>query len=193
MVSRITKTDCNYFVNIESLIDHNLSALTDARLLLNVIDDARYQRHYDMGRPASIGMHVRHVIDHYQCFLDGMNGQKIDYDNRQRDERIERDTAFARRRIDQVCSDLKTLRADIKGQTNRKPAIVKVSCSTSTSCDPVDTMDSTLERELAYLHSHSIHHMALIRLALVDTNIPLENHFGIAPSTLKSAQDSAGV
>jgi len=45
-------------------------------------------------------------------------------------------------------------------------------------------IDSSLQRELTYLHSHTVHHIAQISLALRVMGIKIDDQMGIAPATL---------
>ena len=49
-------------------------------------------------------------------------------------------------------------------------------------------IESSFERELVYCLEHSIHHKALIKVALREYALThlVSNSFGVAPSTLKS-------
>ncbi len=48
--------------------------------------------------------------------------------------------------------------------------------------DAVET-DSTLERELAMLASHTVHHYAIVALLLRIKGVVVPETFGVAPST----------
>jgi hypothetical protein len=46
-------------------------------------------------------------------------------------------------------------------------------------------LSSTIGRELQSLSSHTVHHFALIAMSLRAMGIPVEEDFGVAPSTLR--------
>ncbi|MDH3494762.1 MAG: hypothetical protein OEM82_14505, partial [Acidobacteriota bacterium] len=46
-------------------------------------------------------------------------------------------------------------------------------------------LPTSLARELEFLHSHTVHHYALIAAKLGSMNIEVPFEFGVAPSTLK--------
>ena len=168
------------------LIEHNIQTLKEADTFLNGITDEQYSRLVDSHSSASIGKHLRHVIDHYICLFVGLyeGNSTIDYDARIRDQRYESDQHSARQKLEQICSQLEILKAESGGSVSvsRK---MKVICSTSTEQSSVIEVDSNLERELIFLHSHTVHHFALISMILQGWGITMETHFGIAPSTVK--------
>ena len=47
------------------------------------------------GGNSSIGAHVRHVVDRYQCFFNGLDSACIDYDDRRRGTAVETEVAAA--------------------------------------------------------------------------------------------------
>jgi hypothetical protein len=114
------------------------------------------------GSPAaghsSIGAHMRHCLDHFFCFFAGWDsGQPIDYDARQRNPALERDPEAARRAIESIMERLGAL----EGQDPRRPVTVLQMPAADAQPAP---LSSTLERELVFLSSHCIHHLALMRL-----------------------------
>ena len=70
---------------MDRLIRANLHHLKQASTLLDRIDDARFAEPAKCFYDSSIGGHLRHCIEHYQSFLDGLAGGKVDYDARERD------------------------------------------------------------------------------------------------------------
>src|SRR5262252_9833660 len=72
-----------------ALIATNVRWLRQALRLLE-LDDSVYAGTAPGFAPHRVGAHLRHVLEFYQCFLDGMDSSHIDYDSRRRDESIER-------------------------------------------------------------------------------------------------------
>src|SRR4051812_16361686 len=58
--------------------------------------------------PHRAGSHLRHVLEFYQCFLEGLEYSHIDFDARRRDEAIEHSRAAACLTIRAVISALET-------------------------------------------------------------------------------------
>jgi len=75
------------------MIDPNRQCLAQGTELLQALTDAQYAE--PRGDWAPVGAQYRHVLDHYQCFLDGLEGGRIDYDTRSRDPDLERNRKVA--------------------------------------------------------------------------------------------------
>lgn len=121
---------------------------------------------------ATIGQHIRHIIELYTCLLEGYNQQQINYDNRKRDLIIETIPSVALEKIQLIINHL---------EQPDKIIIVETSPGNSSL-----RIQSSYYRELLYNLEHCIHHQALIRAALIslEQEIVSEN-FGIAPSTIQ--------
>src|SRR5436305_80894 len=78
-----------------ALIATNIGWLRQALCLLEQLDDVRYSATAPGFAPHRAGSHLRHVLEFYQCFLEGLESSHIDYDARRRDEAIERSRAAA--------------------------------------------------------------------------------------------------
>src|SRR5438477_8301087 len=80
------------------LIDQNVTWLRQAILLLDRMDDRTYLESPPSLAPHRVGGHLRHILEFYECFLDGLETSHIDYDSRKRDETVEirRDVALDR-------------------------------------------------------------------------------------------------
>src|SRR5438309_1690210 len=78
-----------------ALIAINIRWLRQALRLLEQLDDMVYSATAPGFAPHRAGSHLRHVLEFYQCFLEGLELLHIDYDSRRRDEAIERSRAAA--------------------------------------------------------------------------------------------------
>ncbi len=167
----------------DDYIAANIYVLNQARDLLRKLDDAAYCAHA-MGGRSAVGVHLRHALDFYALFLDGINDGRIDYDRRARDKRVEQSRDVALERIDELIAHLRAL-------TDLDRAIrVKVDIGD----DPANTGNysaSSVRRELQSLVGHTIHHFALITYVLRAQGIETDPEFGVAPSTLDYWQRSA--
>ncbi|NNF01693.1 MAG: DinB family protein [Bacteroidia bacterium] len=128
---------------------------------------------------ASIGMHFRHVIEFFDCVVDGVSNGMINYDLRKRNGVIEQDPLAASRRILE-------LRNWIQEQHEDKALELQ-----SDMCEG-DTflgsgVRSSYNRELIYAIEHAIHHMAIIKIAVINSfpDLQLEPNFGVAFSTVR--------
>jgi hypothetical protein len=130
-----------------------------------------------------VGGHLRHILEFYECFLDGLAASHIDYDARRRDETIETCRAMAAAKIRRLIERLEThpaLRAD---------CIVWVRMEAAPEGFPSDCyLTSSPARELQVLSSHTTHHFALIGMTLAAHGVAVEKDFGMAPSTLQHLQ-----
>jgi len=162
------------------LIEMNLLWLRQALALLPQLDDVAYTTSPRAFRPHRVGAHLRHIIEFYQCFLDGLGNSHIDYDARRRDETIERNRKAAAGAIENIIASLRT------NALVRENCIVWVRMEDAGALQVSDAfMESSVSRELQVLSSHTIHHFALIAMTLRMHGVDLDPEFGMAPSTLR--------
>lgn len=133
----------------------------------------------DTDSVSPIGAHFRHVLDHYNAFLDGLAAGQLNYDIRQRDQRVERDVTVATRAAEDIV-------VRMGGIPDRQLAqSIQVSANViEDGKSVVDWSSSTVQRELMYLLSHTVHHYAIIRLLATQAGVELDPDFGVAPSTI---------
>lgn len=121
---------------------------------------------------ATIGEHMRHIIELMACLLENYDEGTINYDNRNRNVEIQSDVNCA-------ISTLENQLTSIEKQ-NKQLSLVH-------NCFSIEeTLPTNYFRELLYNLEHSIHHQALIKVALYNfPHIIISDTFGVAPSTLE--------
>ncbi len=125
---------------------------------------------------AAVGPHLRHCLDHFTLLLEGWPTGEVDYDARERNERAERDPAVAR---DQLRGIARGLAAIPAGDLERE---VRVTQSAAPGRPPLAST-SRLERELVFLSSHTIHHIAIMILAARAADVAIPADLAVAYST----------
>jgi uncharacterized damage-inducible protein DinB len=161
------------------LIETNVRWLEQALALLSRIDDETYSATAPGMAPHRAGAHLRHIVEFYQAFLDGVDSLQIDYDARRRDPQIESSRAAASRAIETIIDRLRTEPA------LPFEAIVWVRMEDAPAGMRDGFLESTVRRELQVLSSHTIHHFALIAVTLRLHGVEMDSDFGVAPSTLR--------
>jgi hypothetical protein len=151
---------------IFSLLTQQLQSLSALLLLLS---NKQYdQKAAHLGN-ASIGGHTRHIIELLKCVLNGYEAGTVDYMNRQRNLLLETNRQMALQELDLLTS--KITRAD-------KPMYLITECNA--------VVCTTFYREVVYNAEHTVHHLALIKVALREMNLDItHDDFGMAPSTIK--------
>lgn len=163
-------------------VEGNLLVLRQAVEVLHRMDDATYSAPVAPGVSA-VGVHFRHVFDHYRAFLTGLAADEIDYDARDRAVPLERDRSLAIATALGFCTDLERLPAAL----GSRPVRVTLRSVASDDGAP-DWSQSTLKRELQFLVSHTVHHYALIRELLRRSGFETGDEFGVAPSTIAATR-----
>ncbi len=158
--------------HLPSLVSANRSLLEQVSELLDGLPEALYTQSFPPASPSAVGAHLRHVLDHYDAICHGAGHGRIDYYERQRDSKTEQDPATALARIADTLERLDSLGP-------LEPLDVRISVE-----DPSAVIPTTLERELHFALSHTVHHLALIASALRLAGHPTPEGFGVAPSTL---------
>ena len=149
--------------------------LAQCEQLLEILDREAYVCASEV---SSIGAHVRHIVERFQSFLNGLGERVIDYDCRKRDRTLENNLQSARFALTTIARRISELRlAEIAGQE------LAIRESVHPQLAPVEA-SSTVERELVSLISHSIHHLAIIAMLARPLGYTLGSDFGKAPSTI---------
>jgi hypothetical protein len=155
---------------IQQLIDQ----ITVLKELLFSLSDQQYTQKINFLSDASIGAHSRHIIELIKCLTNGYTDGKVDYINRERNLLIEQNRVLAIEELDALVLQLdrKDRMMELLSEAHNKNYSIMVS--------------TTYFREIEYNKEHTIHHLALIRVALREMNLSLVNEsFGVAHATLK--------
>jgi hypothetical protein len=156
--------------------------------LVERLDDDLYSETGGLPVQSGVGGHFRHCIDFFEGFLAGVASGRIDYDRRERDPLVARDRAFAATKLRIVISELRSLRVT-HGDAG---VLVSLEGDAGDSPGPTRWCRSTVSREVQFLLSHTVHHYALIALALRLQGLEPGEEFGVAPSTLRHWRSKAG-
>ncbi|KAF0093098.1 MAG: hypothetical protein E1N59_3173 [Puniceicoccaceae bacterium 5H] len=160
-----------------ALIADNISCLEQGRELLRTLPAELYHQKCPQCFNSTMGGHMRHNTDHYECFLKGYATGRVDYDDRTRDTMIETDPAYAEGVLARLADGLEQMDASLLDA----PLQVKMDGGESQEWSP-----SSVRRELQFLLSHTIHHYALmVAIGQCSGFNTFPDRFGVAPSTLK--------
>ena len=129
----------------------------------------------------TIGQHVRHIIELFQCLENGYEAGMVNYEKRRRDLLIETDKQFATSLLQEIFTNL--------SRSNKELILEAIYDEHAT--EPI-TISTNYYREIAYNLEHTIHHMALIRVGVNEvSSIELPEDFGVASSTVKYRKQCA--
>jgi hypothetical protein len=148
--------------------------LASLKHLIEVLNHHQFTHKVEHLGNASIGGHTRHIIELLQCAIDGHHSGTVDYINRKRNLDIETNKEIA-------LSVLASLEQYY--QLPDKKLYLTIDCIDG-AIEPIVT--TTYFREIVYNIEHTIHHLALIKVALIELKLNLvDNNFGMAYSTIK--------
>ena len=163
----------------KKLIDFSENILADARVYLENLDAATYSKPLDLLSKSSIGQHTRHFVEFYQCLLSQcLTGQSVNYDQRCRDLALESDPGVALEAIAKVIAGLRRL-------DPTENLILEADYGIEYPT-PIQ-VPTTLARELIYNIEHTVHHLAIIKIALkvIAPQLDIPEQFGVATSTMR--------
>jgi len=145
------------------------------------LTDEQYVHQCQTLTGATIGKHVRHVIELFQSLQNGYEHGIVNYDSRKRDIRIENEKQLAL-----------SLLNEIRAGLNKKDKDLSLETSYDEDSGEVVFIKTNYNREIVYNLEHAIHHMALIRIGINEvSSVELPENFGVAPSTIRYRQECA--
>lgn len=153
------------------------ATLDQCAAFLRDLSDSDYTACCDRMMGASIGKHVRHALDHFTAAMRALEGETIDYDQRDRGTAVEQKRAEALRLADSLARTLSVLTEHDAARP------VRVRVMLSGEGDEAE-LSSTLGRELAFAAHHAVHHYAMIRTIAAEFDVEPAADFGKAPSTI---------
>lgn len=152
--------------------------LLELKELLQKLSEEQYSRPSEILSGASIGQHLRHVLEFYYCLIEALESGIINYDNRKRNKQVETNPSAAITAIDNIISVL---------DSGLECTDLTLQGNFSAIGDPIVSIRSSVYRELAYNLEHSIHHQALIKVGLKEQGMEslIGVDFGVAPATIR--------
>ena len=142
---------------------------------LHGISDSTYIEPCANLNNSTIGQHVRHIIEMFQCLDTGYDCGIINYENRRRDPIIETNKSIALNLLTEI------------GDAVQRPekSLTLEGVYDEALFDPIQ-ITTNYSREVIYNLEHTVHHMALIRVGLKElSSQELPDSFGVAAATIK--------
>lgn len=160
----------------------NILKLSEIKELLENLPQELYMQPQGILGSSTVGQHFRHIIEFYQCLQQGAESGTICYDERQRDLTMEINVGFAIHAINDIINFIESIQHD---------RTLVFSGNYSSIQTQKSAMQTSLFRELAYSLDHTIHHLAIIKIALAASGFSTDDDFGKAPSTIRHQKTCA--
>jgi uncharacterized damage-inducible protein DinB len=160
---------------MQPLISYNIDVLEKVDVILEQLTADEFTEKQVLLFGSSIGQHIRHILEFYECLLGNLDKGYFSYDHRKRDLLLETQLVEARGSVKRSVNMLSML--DLDKDLRMESELPGEACHSMQS--------TTLKRELAYLADHGVHHLAMVRIALEQTlpHITFPEQLGVAAST----------
>lgn len=163
---------------MNSIVQSTLQTLQKSRQLLFNLDDATLADTSVSPYYSSIGGHIRHILDFYDCILSEEHKDKIDLTARKRNTHVETCCEEASNYLETIIAKLNNM----DGCLNDCVTVID-----DLGMGLIE-MPYTYSALLSQANSHTIHHYAIINYILDRLGIVLnDNDFGYNPTTPKVA------
>jgi hypothetical protein len=161
---------------MDVIIESALKTLSKTKSLLVSINDDILSNTSVSPYYSSIGSHIRHILDFYNCILNIDLDKKIDLTDRSRDKKVEHCCGKATDYLNLITGRLKNIDYEVKDT---------VFVTDDLGLGKIE-MPYTLAAVLSQANSHTIHHFAIINYILDRLGILMnDDDFGYNPSTPK--------
>lgn len=155
-----------------------IEQLQELAAVITQLTDADFTTELPLLDQATIGKHVRHTLEFHQCFLT--REQSFCYDDRLRNPLLEQSPEEALTQIEWLMDRLRFVQLDRVISMEVRYGSTRFAVTTS------------IQRELAFLIEHTVHHNAILRMALCASfpQVRFEPEFGYADSTIRFLEQS---
>jgi len=165
-------------MQLQPVVRNVFVQLTDS---INALSNAEYVQPCSSLSNNTVGQHVRHIIELFQCLEKGYACGTIEYEKRNRDIDIETSKDLACDLLHEIFHSL-----------NRPNKELLLSANYDNQIGEPLVISTNYYREIAYNLEHAIHHMALMRVGIAEiSDIILSENFGVASSTIKHRRECA--
>lgn len=156
---------------------------TTAEIITQLLDitkelkNEEYALSLELLHGSSIGKHIRHIIEFYDCLLKGYESGTVDYDAREHNALLENDKLLASQALENIKHRVEA----------NEEKVLTLLVNFSDDATAASSVSSTYHRELIYNIEHVVHHAAIIKIALRNffPAIVIPENFGVAYSTVK--------
>jgi hypothetical protein len=160
---------------MNTLLEANLVTLNKAKILLSSLSDDILSNNSVSPYHSSVGSHLRHILDFYECILKPQNN--FDLTARCRNLNVESNCESALGYLNKTTNSLEKLN---NSDLNREVTVLDDLGIGKT------VIHYTYSALLAQANSHAIHHYAIINYILDGLNIKInDTDFGYNPTTPK--------
>jgi hypothetical protein len=154
--------------------------LFELRVLLENLSDNQLTLPLDVLNGSTMGMHLRHILEFYQCLFTSLADGNLNYDLRKRDREMERNKKHCLSCIETLLTKLEEAQVD-------QPICLTADYSLDTEGRKI-TIGTTFFRELLYNVEHCVHHLAIIKIGIreLDPMMMVDKNLGVAASTIRN-------
>ncbi len=152
-------------------------------LVANTVTPAQYRARWKDHN--GISPHLRHCYEHLAALMNGLDFGTISYDTRERNVCIEQEPAALKEAMAMLLSWINAL------DPTRLDTPLTI-CQIPRIDAPESQSVSTLRRELSFLTSHTIHHLALVSILAELQGVILPDDLGVAYSTTTHEHQQRG-
>ncbi len=165
-----------------SIISATASIFDQMTEQISGLTEEQYAQKLPIFSGSSIGQHIRHIVEFYECLFSQQGTNCVCYDRRNRDLSLETNPAV-------VIEKLRTYRALLDTYLPNNPLTLVVYFTADEDEVPTE-IASNWGRELVYNIEHAIHHLAIVKIGLRESfpNVHIVSNLGIAPATIKYHQ-----
>jgi len=158
-----------------NLIRYNVQLIERLIDIIKKFDDEKWSYSIATINNETVGRHFRHISDFYIQFFEGVSDRDINYDERIRNELVEKNPIVAIEVFDEI---IKKFDFSI----DEKPIHIRMNLTIYEQ-----KITTTIHRELMNLIDHTIHHGHIIQIAIQNEfpNIDIKDSF-YSPSTIAS-------
>ncbi len=156
------------------IIQSNFKTLQKTQVLLSILTNEELSNNSVPPYFSSLGCHIRHILDFYDCVINVDSNKRIDLTARKRNHKIECDSKAAVQYLNVIIEKLN----NIEFQLDEKVFVIDDLGLGKTE------IQYTMEAILAQANSHAIHHYAIMSYILDNLGIVLQDEeFGYNPTT----------
>ena len=161
------------------------NALADVERMLAAIDPSVYTNgKLDPCFASTIGAHVRHVAEHARALVHAAETGVADYEHRERGGEIETCKVAATAELRSISEQLGAINC-VDGTTSVRVSVI------ACAGQPARMVLSTFEREAAFVMSHTIHHIAIMRQIVARAGLDQVTGIGLAPGTPRTVAEAS--